>query len=335
MHRLVSLFARAFTIGSALVGLGAAAGAAHAQATSPPRLATITVGGLAAGLEMRLGARVPNCDGRPHQGAIGFTVPMSADTELVFVPAELNGHSISIARRVPVYRAPPVTVPVNRLCPTERTEFVALVSGTSAGLTAQRTLHLVDLLPMGDDLVVSVQPRASTLLIRNGDNEGLSTLTRNVDQQVIATLDTDGTVPGIVNQPSLALQFPAQPKRGFPLPDVVVRFFAVPFGNGSRACIEKDGRVACEQFLANGLVRPAQLDGFECSVASVRGGRVDVDGRILAFFQFKLPLSLPVGQMELSVSANDGDLSTYNVNGTQQALDLLPWRPLNMPIFIQ
>ena len=329
MDRTLPRLASAFAL---VTGLLAAAGMATAQ--TPPRMATIVVTGLPAGLDMRLGARIPDCDGRSGSSTIGFTVPMVADTEVVLDPIEFNGLHGFIGRLVPVYRSAPTRVPLHTLCPTERTEFVAMVNGRQAGLPAVRQLHLADLFPTGDDLVVRTQPRASTLLIRNGNNETLSTLTRNVDQVVIATFQTPSKAPAQINNPSLALQFPAQPQRGFPLPDVVVRFFAEPFGNGSRACIEKDGRVACQQFLPTG-VRPASLDGFECSAAAVQSGQVDDQGRTVAVFRFKLPMSLRVGEMELSVSANDVDLSSYTLNGAQRALDLLPWNAKNIPIFIQ
>ena len=329
MHRFLSCLAATLALAPVLL---ASAGAAHAQGL--PRLASITVAGLPPGLDINMRVLFPVCDGTVDNG-VGFTVPMTADTEIVLEPFTLNGHQAFIGRRVPIYRAQPVTVPQNPNCPPKRSEFVAQVSGVDGGQPLRRQLHLLDVFPTGDNLTVRIEPRASTLLIRDGDRQTLSTLTRNTEQVVMALLQTPSKAPGLVNAPSLALQFPAQPQNGFPLPDVVVRFFERRIGNLTGACIEKDGRVACQQLGLSGEVRPAaRLDGFECSLATA-GGRLDAQGRPTAFFRFKLPLSLRVGQMELSVSANDSDLSTYTVNGSQQALDLLPWRPLNMPIFIQ
>lgn len=339
MHRFISLLAAT----SALVA-GLPAGLGAAQAQTQPRLVHVTLAGLPAGLDISLRAFFPVCDGTIGLGAVSPQVPVTAVTEYVLESiwiGGLNGYQAFSGRPVPTYRAEPFRVPINGDCPQKRAEVVAHVSGVDGGQPGPRGLHLLDVFPTGDDFTVRIEPRASTLLIRDGNGQTLSTLTRNTFQSVTALLQSPGKAPGFsgspgfVNTPSLALQFPAQPQNGAPLPDVVVRFFGRRFGNQIRPCIQKDGQVACAQLLATGAVGSAMLDGFECLVTFVPGGGLDSQGRTTATFIFKLPLSLQVGQMELSVSANDVDFTTYTVNGAQQSLDLLPWRPLNRPIFIQ
>lgn len=68
----------------------------------------------------------------------------------------------------------------------------------------------------------------------------------------------------------------------------------------------------------------------------LRGVQRNVPGQPgVVRFQFELMHSFPVGTLKLRAAADATDLAAYLVDGTPQALDLLPWQALEQTVTVQ
>jgi hypothetical protein len=160
-----------------------------------------------------------------------------------------------------------------------------------------------------------------TLTVRHGDSFGPDAiLTPSLE---FTQRFTVGATPGA--PPS----FPGFPGfQGFQGISLNLSVLKITLTDG-QVCLRVGGTTQCRARSAGGnlAVGPVTVNVGQTSNTAANNERV-------VNWVFRLEPTFGAGNFVVTAVANDADLSSYAVNGVQQPLDLLPWKPLQLPVTV-
>jgi len=287
---------------------------------------TVSIGGLPPGLAPVLGVQRNVCpDGMGWVNNPSQTLTETSSTvfEQVTLP---GGQTMFRSRTVTRYVASfdtPVT-PATRTQPFEvrcsavaisddRFQFTLRIPGVDAKDGPATTLTSLGSAPQGGPVAINQTQAARTVSF----TPALATLTRNVPTTVDASYST--TIGAVQGQ---RLDF-LRPSTLIPGLFSRVASLFLRTSDGA-ACVQAGSTTRC---LSGGTA----VEAGGVTLRSLQR----IGGSSAARFSFQLAPTFPIGTLKLRALADATDLPEYNVDGSPQALDLLPWAALEQTVTVQ
>lgn len=306
-----------------LLALAAVATALGAQATP----VTVVVNGLPPGLSPSLVIKRNVCpDGMGW--ASNAAQPLTESSFTTIEPVTLpSGQTTFRSRVITRYTAsfdtpatPATTEAWDRRCSTlgmstDQFIFSVRVPGLNASDQPAEVLSQGTVTSQAGPLTLNLAMSARTASL----TPAINTLSRNVAQTVDATYSASiGAVAG------QRLDFLRPSPLIFGLYTRVASLFVRASDNA--ACVQAGATTRCL-----GSAGPVEAGGV-----LLRGLQRTVPGQQgVVRFQFELASTFPIGALKLRAAADASDLAAYLVDGTPQALDLLPWQGKDDDLTVQ
>ena len=304
--------------------LAAAATLATLGAQAVP--VTVSIGGLPPGLAPVLGVQRNVCpDGmgwvnNPSQtltetSTTVFELVTLAGGQTMFRPRTVTRYVASFDTPVtPATRTQPFEVRCSAVAISDdRFQFTLRIPGVDANDQPATTLSSLGGALQGGPVLINPTLAARTVSF----TPALSTLTRNVTTSVDV-----GYTASIGNVQGQRLDF-LRPSTLIPGLFSRVASLFVRSSDGA-ACVQAGSTTRCM----------AGTTAVEAGGVTLRGlQRVAASGATR--FSFQLAPTFPIGTLKLRALADASDLPEYLVDGTPQALDLLPWAAKEQTVTVQ